>query len=146
LLALPFSACQPGTVTLPKINAMKTVYSDQAPAPVGPYSQAKIHNGVLYCSGQIAINAATGQLVLDTIEEETRLVLRNLEAVLHAGGTDKSRVIKCSVFVTDITLFDRINVIYQDFFGIEDAPARELVQVAKLPKGVNIEISAIAAV
>lgn len=125
---------------------MKTVFTAHAPAPVGPYSQAVIHNGVLYCSGQIAIDPNTGNLVLDTIEKETALVLSNLDAVLKAAGTDRTNVIKCSVFVADIGQFDRINVIYQDFFGIVDAPARELVQVAKLPKGVNIEISAIAAV
>lgn len=125
---------------------MKTVFTDQAPAPVGPYSQAVTHNGVIYCSGQIAIDPVTGKLVLDTIEKETALVLANLDAVLKAAGTDRKHVIKCSVFVADIGQFDRINVIYQEFFGIVNAPARELVQVAKLPKGVNIEISAIAAV
>ncbi len=124
---------------------MKTVFTKDAPAPVGPYSQAVTHNGVLYCSGQIAIDPTTGQLVLDTIEKETALVLSNMDAVLKAAGTDRQHVIKCSVFVADIGQFDRINVVYQEFFGIVDAPARELVQVAKLPKGVNIEISAIAA-
>ncbi len=125
---------------------MKTVFTKDAPAPVGPYSQAVTHNGVLYCSGQIAIDPTTGQLVLDTIEKETALVLSNMDAVLKAAGTDRQHVIKCSVFVADIGQFDRINVVYQEFFGIVDAPARELVQVAKLPKGVNIEISAIAAI
>ena len=124
---------------------MKTVLTKDAPAPVGPYSQAVTPNGILYCSGQIAIDPATGKLVLDSIEEETALVLSNLDAVLKAAGTDRKHVIKCSVFVADISQFDRINVVYQDFFGIVDAPARELVQVAKLPKGVNIEISAIVA-
>ncbi len=124
---------------------MKTIFTEKAPAPVGPYSQAKVHAGILYCSGQIAIHPASGQLVLDTIEAETQQVLDNLDAVLTRAGTSKRNVIKCSVFVADITQFDRINVVYQRYFGLQDAPARELVQVAKLPKGVNIEISAIAA-
>ena len=125
---------------------MKHVYTEHAPAPVGPYSQAVVHGGVLYCSGQIAIDPGTGELVLDSIEAETQLVLDNLEAVLTRAGTSRRNVIKCTVFVADIGQFDRINVVYERYFGSVDAPARELVQVAKLPKGVNIEISAIAAV
>ena len=125
---------------------MKHVYTEHAPAPVGPYSQAVVHGGVLYCSGQIAIDPGTGELVLDSIEAETQLVLDNLEAVLTRAGTSRRNVIKCTVFVADIGQFDRVNVVYERYFGSVDAPARELVQVAKLPKGVNIEISAIAAV
>ena len=123
-----------------------TVYTDRAPAPVGPYSQAVRVGNTLYCSGQIALDPATGALVTDDIEAETRLVLRNLDAVLVAAGTDRTRVAKCSVFVSDIGLFDRINAVYADYFGLDDPPARELVEVAKLPKGVNVEISAIAVV
>ncbi len=124
---------------------MQTIYTENAPEPVGPYSQAVTHNGVLYCSGQIAIDPRTNALVLDSIEAETKQVLANLEAVLSRAGTSRRNVIKCTVFVADIGQFDRINVVYEDYFGTQDAPARELVQVAKLPKGVNIEISAIAA-
>lgn len=125
---------------------MKTIFTENAPKAVGPYSQARIYKGILYCSGQIAINPQTNQLVLDDIETETKQVLDNVDALLAAAGTSKQNVIKCSVFVADMNMFDRINVVYQDYFGTQDPPARELVQVAKLPKGVNIEISVIAAV
>jgi len=124
---------------------MKYIFTENAPAPVGPYSQAVAHNGILYCSGQIALDADTGKLRTDSIEAETQLVLDNLDAVLSRAGTSKRNVIKCSVFVADISKFDRINTVYESYFGTDKAPARELVQVAKLPKGVNIEISAIAA-
>ena len=125
---------------------MQSILTEHAPAPVGPYSQAVAHAGLLYCSGQIAIDPASGQLVLDDIETETQRVLDNLDAVLTRAGTSRGNVIKCTVFVADIGQFDRINVVYEGFFGTRNAPARELVQVAKLPKGVNIEISAIAAI
>ena len=125
---------------------MHTVYSAHAPAPVGPYSQAVAHNGILYCSGQIAIDPASGMLITDNIEAETQQVLDNVSAVLAEAGTSKRNVIKCSVFVADMEMFGRINVVYENFFGTDDAPARELVQVARLPKDVNIEISVIAAI
>ena len=125
---------------------MQTVYSAHAPAPVGPYSQAVAHGGILYCSGQIAIDPASGKLVTHNIEDETRQVLRNVDAVLAEAGTSKRNVIKCSVFVADMDMFARINAVYEDYFGLDDAPARELVQVARLPKDVNIEISVIAAI
>ena len=125
---------------------MQTVYSAHAPAPVGPYSQAVAHQGILYCSGQIAIDPTSGKLVTDNIEDETRQVLRNVDAVLAEAGTSKRNVIKCSVFVADMDMFSRINAVYEDYFGLDDAPARELVQVARLPKDVNIEISVLAAI
>lgn len=125
---------------------MTTVYSPHAPEPVGPYSQAVEHSGVLYCSGQVALDPVSGKLIDADIEAETRQVLANVDAVLAAAGTSKRNVIKCSVFVVDIGMFDRINAVYQAYFGLDDAPARELVQVARLPKGANIEISVIAAV
>ena len=113
---------------------------------MGPYSQAILHGGILYCSGQIAIDPRTEKLVTDTIEAETQQVLDNVAAVLAEAGTSKRNVIKCSVFVADMDMFARINVVYEAFFGTDEAPARELVQVARLPKDVNIEISVIAAV
>ena len=125
---------------------MDVIYSAHAPAPVGPYSQAIAHQGVLYCSGQVALDPRTGVLVEDSIEAETLQVLRNVDAVLDAAGTSRRNVIKCSVFVTDIGMFDRINAVYQEFFGLDRAPARELVQVSKLPKGAHVEISVIAAI
>ena len=122
------------------------VQTDQAPAPVGPYNQAIIHNGTLYASGQIAINPATGTLVLDNIEAETHQVMKNIAAVLTEAGATFEDVLKCSVFVSDMKNYGRINAVYSEYFNDDSAPARELVEVANLPKYVNIEISVIAAV
>lgn len=123
----------------------KIIQTDQAPAPVGPYNQAIIHNGTLYASGQIAINPATGDLVLDNIEAETRQVMENIRAVLKAADLGFDDVIKCSIFVADMNNYSRINAVYGEYFNDDTAPARELVEVANLPKFVNIEISVIAA-
>lgn len=122
------------------------VQTDQAPAPVGPYNQGIIHNGTLYASGQIAINPATGELVMDSIEAETHQVMKNLAAVLKEAGTTFEKVLKCSVFVSDMKNYGRINAVYAEYFNDDTAPARELVEVANLPKYVNIEISVIAEV
>ncbi len=122
------------------------VQTDQAPAPVGPYNQAIIHNSTLYASGQIAINPATGELVLDSIEAETHQVMKNIAAVLTEAGTTFDKVLKCSVFVSDMKNYSRINAVYSEYFNDDIAPARELVEVANLPKYVNIEISVIAAI
>ncbi len=121
------------------------IKTDSAPAPIGPYNQATVYNGVLYISGQIAINPANGSLVLGNIEDETHQVLKNLGAILKEAGMDYSNVLKCSVFVKDMELFSRINAVYAQYFEEATAPARELVQVSALPRYVNIEISAIAA-
>jgi len=126
---------------------MKTIINTpNAPAPVGPYNQAVSHNGTLYVSGQIAINPATGELVKDSIEAETEMVLKNVAAILEAAGTSFEQVLKASVFVNDMEQYSRINAVYAKFFEEATAPARELVQVANLPKYVNVEISVIAAV
>jgi 2-iminobutanoate/2-iminopropanoate deaminase len=124
----------------------KIINSAHAPAPVGPYNQAILHNGTLYISGQIAINPATGEIVNDTIEKETDQVMRNLGEILKKAGLDYENVLKCSVFVSDMHDYSRINGIYAAYFNEETAPARELVEVGNLPKFVNVEISAIAAV
>lgn len=121
------------------------IQTDKAPAPIGPYNQATLHNGTLYISGQIPLDPATGELVLGSIEDETHQVMKNLQGILEAAGLTFEDVLKCSVFVSDINLFSRINVVYGQYFNDETAPARELVQVANLPRFVNIEISAIAA-
>ena len=123
----------------------KIINTDKAPAPVGPYNQAIIHNGTLYASGQIALSPSTGELVLDTIEAETRQVLENVRAILEEAGLGFQDVIKCSVFVSDMNNYSRINAVYAEYFDENTAPARELVEVANLPKFVNIEISVIAA-
>ncbi|MBK7789548.1 MAG: RidA family protein [Saprospiraceae bacterium] len=124
---------------------MKTIInSPNAPAPVGPYNQAVLAGNTLYVSGQIAIEPSTGVIVTESIEAETEQVLKNLQAVLVEAGMTFENIVKCSVFVTDMDMFARINVIYARYFEGIQAPARELVQVAALPKYVNIEISCIA--
>ena len=122
------------------------IQTDQAPAPVGAYSQAVQHNGMLFLSGSIAIHPETGELVLDDIQSETHQVMRNIKAVLDAAGSSFDRVLKCSVFVSDMLNFNAINEVYATYFDATNAPARELVEVAALPKGVNVEISVIATV
>lgn len=123
----------------------KIINTAQAPAPVGPYNQAIVHNDTLYVSGQIAIDPATGELVLESIEAETRRVMENLKAILAEADLNFSNVVKCSVFVSDMNNYGRINAVYAEYFDEATAPARELVEVANLPKFVNVEISLIAA-
>jgi len=120
------------------------IQTDQAPAPVGPYNQAIIHNGTLYVSGQIAINPTSGDLITDNIEVETHQVMKNIGAILTKAGATFEDVIKCSVFVSDMKNYGRINAVYSEYFNDDTAPVRELVEVANLPKYVNVEISAIA--
>ncbi len=122
----------------------KIIQSNQVPAPVGPYNQAIEYNGILYASGQIAIDVATGELVLGNIEEETHQVMKNIKAVLAAADMTFENILKTSVFVKDMNLYSRINAVYAEYFNEDTAPARELVEVANLPKFVNIEISIIA--
>lgn len=123
----------------------KIIHTDKAPEPVGPYNQAILHNGTLYISGQIALDPETGALVQNDIEAETHRVMHNLQAVLEEAGLNFSDVVKCSIFVSDINNYGRINAVYASYFDEADAPARELVEVANLPKRVTVEISAIAA-
>jgi 2-iminobutanoate/2-iminopropanoate deaminase len=120
------------------------IYTPDAPNPVGPYSQAVLANGTLYVSGQIALHPATGTLVNDSIEAETTRVMENLKAVLQAAGMGFDHVVSCSVFVADIRQYDKINAVYGQYFDEATAPARALVEVANLPKFVNVEISLIA--
>lgn len=120
------------------------INTPSAPMPIGPYNQAVAAGGMLFISGQIAIDPATGQLVLDSIEAETHRVLQNVQAILEAGGSGMQHVVKASVFVKDMNMFARINAVYGEYFQPDFAPARELVQVSELPKFVNIEISVIA--
>lgn len=124
---------------------MKTIIkTDKAPMPIGPYNQAILVNNTLYASGQIAINPATNELISENIKEETKQVMENLAAVLDAAGMHFSNVVKCSIFVSDMNDFTAINNIYGTYFDDDNAPARETVQVAVLPKRVNVEISLIA--
>jgi 2-iminobutanoate/2-iminopropanoate deaminase len=122
----------------------KIINTPNAPAPVGPYNQAILVDNTLYMSGQIAIDPATNTIVKDEIEIETHQVLKNIKAILEAADMTFDNVVKCSVFVMDMDMFGRINAVYAEYFNEANAPARELVQVATLPKYVNIEISCIA--
>ncbi len=122
----------------------KIIYTDKAPAPIGPYSQAVLVGNTLYTSGQIALDPISMELVMETIEIETTQVMNNMKAVLEAADMDFSNVVKSSIFISDMNDFARINSIYASYFEEEFAPARETVQVAKLPKNVNVEISMIA--
>lgn len=122
----------------------KIIFTDKAPAPIGPYNQAILVDTTLYTSGQIALDPATMELVLDDIETETKRVMDNLKAVLDAADMTFENVIKSSIFIMNMGDFARINAVYGSYFNEETAPARETVQVACLPKNVNIEISMIA--
>ena len=122
----------------------KIVNTEKAPAPVGPYNQSVRFGDMLLVSGQIALDPATGNLVEGSIEEETEQVMKNLEAILTEAGLSFEDVLKCSVFVSDMHNYSRINAVYAKYFNEDTAPARELVEVANLPKFVNIEISLIA--
>lgn len=122
----------------------KIIYTENAPAPIGPYNQAVLVGNTLYTSGQIALNPKTMELVLDDIEIETKQVMENMKAVLAVADMTFENVIKTSIFIMNMNDFTRINSIYGSYFNEATAPARETVQVACLPKNVNIEISMIA--
>ncbi len=119
------------------------VNTGNAPAPIGPYNQAILAGDTLYVSGQIPINPTSGEIVQSTIEEETRLVMTNLGNILKEAGMDYSHVVKCSIFVNNMNNFGSVNEVYGSFFQ-EQAPARETVEVSRLPKDVRVEISCIA--
>lgn len=124
---------------------MKTIIQTaNAPAPIGPYNQAVKFGNTLYTSGQIALNPINGELVLSNIELETEQVMQNLKAVLAAADMDFENVVKTSIFLSDMGNFAQVNAIYGMYFNEATAPARETVQVACLPKNVNVEISCIA--
>ena len=127
------------------IKKMKKIITTvKAPEPIGPYNQAVLAGNTLYTSGQIAFNPETGALVLDNIQAETRQVMENLKQVLLAADMTFENVIKTSIFISDMHNFSEINTVYGEYFNNETAPARETVEVANLPKFVNVEISAIA--
>ena len=120
----------------------KIILSTEAPAPIGPYSQAVLIGNTLYCSGQIALDK-DGKMHTDSIETETHQVMKNIGHVLSAAGMDYSNIVKTTIFITDMNDFAKINAAYSTYFTIQP-PARETVQVSALPKGANIEISIIA--
>lgn len=122
----------------------KIIFTDKAPTPIGPYSQAVLIGNTLYTSGQVALHPATMELVLDDIETETKQVMENMKAVLEAADMNFGHVVKTTIFIMDMGDFARINSVYATYFDEATAPARETVQVAGLPKGVNVEISMVA--
>jgi 2-iminobutanoate/2-iminopropanoate deaminase len=122
----------------------KIIKTSKAPAPIGPYNQAVLSGNTLYTSGQIAIDPSSGELKNNSIKEETSLVMENMKAVLAAADMTFENVVKTSIFISDMTNFSEINEVYGSYFNEDTAPARETVEVANLPKFVNIEISMIA--
>ena len=122
----------------------KIITTDKAPAPIGPYNQATLVGNTLYTSGQIAINPANGELILDDITIETKQVMENIKAVLEAAEMTFENIAKTSIFISDMKNFAAINEVYATYFNEATAPARETVEVANLPKYVNVEISVIA--
>lgn len=122
----------------------KIIFTEKAPAPIGPYNQAILIKDTLYTSGQIALNPETMELVLDDIETETKQVMENMKAVLEAAEMTFENVVKTTIFIMNMEDFARINLVYGSYFDEKTAPARETVQVACLPKNVNVEISMIA--
>ena len=123
----------------------KTISTPQAPKAIGPYSQAVVHNGIVYLSGQIAIDPATNQLIEGDVVAQTRRVLDNLAAVLEAAGSSLAGVLRTTVFLKDMADFPKMNEVYGQYFSA-DPPARSTVQAARLPRDVAVEIDAIAAV
>jgi 2-iminobutanoate/2-iminopropanoate deaminase len=122
----------------------KIIFTEKAPAPIGPYNQAVLINDTLYTSGQIALDPVTMELILDDIETETKQVMENMKAVLEAADMTFENVVKTTIFIMNMGDFARINTVYGSYFDEKTAPARETVQVACLPKNVNVEISMIA--
>lgn len=122
----------------------KIITTPNAPAPIGPYNQATLSGNTLFTSGQIAINPKTGDLFKGSIADETKLVMENLKAVVEAAGMTMEHIVKTSIFISDMENFGAINAVYGEYFDEATAPARETVEVANLPKYVNVEISCIA--
>jgi 2-iminobutanoate/2-iminopropanoate deaminase len=130
-----------------KLTNMKKIYNTiNAPKPLGPYNQAVMAGNMFFTSGQIAINPKSKELILSNIKDETFQVMSNLKAVLSSADLDFKHVVKTSIFITSMDDFNDINEVYGSFFNTGNAPARETVEVAKLPKQVNVEISMIAIV
>jgi 2-iminobutanoate/2-iminopropanoate deaminase len=124
---------------------VREIRTGAAPAPVGPYSQAVVHGGLVFASGQVPLDPATGRLVEGEIEAQTERVIFNLAAVLEAAGSSLGRVLRSTVYLTDLSLFARMNAVYAQHFTGEPKPARSTVQAAALPLGARIEIDVIAA-
>jgi 2-iminobutanoate/2-iminopropanoate deaminase len=126
-------------------NIMQSIHTDSAPSPGGHYSQAMVHNGLVYVSGQLAVDPQTGEKKLGSIEEQTQQTLKNVAAILEAAGSDMNHVLKATVYVSDIALWGQVNAVYAQVFG-DHHPARAIVPTRDLHYGFQIEIEAIAAV
>lgn len=124
-------------------DKIKVVFTEKAPKPIGPYSQAIMYGNFIFLSGQIPIDPETGEIVKGDIAEQTRQVLNNIRNILRAVGSDLDKIVKVTVFLKDLSLFNRFNEIYGEYFN-KIAPARTTVEVSNLPKGVLLEIDAIA--
>ena len=124
----------------------KIITTTKAPVPIGPYNQAVLSGNTLYTSGQIALNPETEELVLDDIKTETTQVMENMKSVLEAANMTFENIVKTSIFISDMNNFAAINEVYGSYFNNATAPARETVEVARLPKDVNVEISMIAVI
>ena len=128
-----------------KSSAIEPIETNSAPKPVGPYNQAVLVENWLYCSGQIALDPSTGEMIANgNIEEETRQVLKNLMAVVEAAGGKNSNVVRTTIYLTDLNDFAKVNAIYAETFGGSASPARACVEVSNLPKGGKIEVDCIA--
>jgi 2-iminobutanoate/2-iminopropanoate deaminase len=123
----------------------QVIQTNKVPAPIGPYSQAVIANGFLFASGQIAFDPATGELVLDTIQSETKQVMENIQAILEAANIHFGHIVKTTIFLSDMQLFAQVNEVYGSYFS-DQFPARETVAVKTLPRNVNVEISVTAVI
>ena len=121
----------------------KSINIKNAPSPVGPYSQAVIHNNVMYASGQIAINPKNGELINNDVKKELVQILDNIDSLLEAANIKRNHILKCSIFLKNMNDFDTVNELYAEYFD-PPFPARETIEVARLPKDVNIEISFVA--
>ena len=122
----------------------KIITSKNAPSPIGPYNQAVIANGFMYISGQVGMNPKTGKIIKDSISDETEQVMKNLSSILNEASISFKNVVKSTIFLSDMNDFSLVNEVYGKYFDENKAPARETVQVSKLPLGVNVEISMIA--
>lgn len=123
----------------------RIIQTSKAPSPVGPYNQAIVSNGLVFISGQIAIDPSSGQLITSGIKDETFRVMENIKSILEEAGLTFEAVLKASIFSTSMDYFPIVNEVYGSYFNHDTAPAREFVEVRGLPKGVNVEISVIAA-
>lgn len=127
-------------------NQPRVVRTDAAPGPIGPYSQAVVLGELVFASGQVPLDPASGELIAGDIEEQTRQAIANLEAVLEAAGSRLDRVLRTTVYLTDLAVFARVNAVYAEYFRGDPPPARSTLQVTALPLGAQIEIDLIARV